>query len=159
MNWDDEHVGLNQQSCFCGRNPVESPEFFRFMRQLLKLSSKCEDHIFIWNLVSVTRTQHQLKRTVPTESQTSTPNFRDNYTRMFIYWSKPLSYLTECGLISATKKVTGGCGRKKRWAAKKSERRKKKWVAQKKGSSREKWAAAKKWAADKISERRTKSRN
>ena len=29
-------------------NPVESPEFFRFMRQLLKLSSKCEDHIFIW---------------------------------------------------------------------------------------------------------------
>ena len=27
-------------------NPVESPEFFRFMRQLLKLSSKCEDHIF-----------------------------------------------------------------------------------------------------------------
>ena len=26
---------------------VESPEFFRFMRQLLKLSSKCEDHIFI----------------------------------------------------------------------------------------------------------------
>ena len=31
-------------SCF----PVESPEFFRFMRQLLKLSSKCEDHIFTW---------------------------------------------------------------------------------------------------------------
>ena len=29
-----------------GSNPVESPEFFRFMRQLLKLSSKCEDHIF-----------------------------------------------------------------------------------------------------------------
>ena len=28
-------------------NPIESPEFFRFMRQLLKLSSKCEDHIFI----------------------------------------------------------------------------------------------------------------
>ena len=27
-----------------GSNPVESPEFFRFMRQLLKLSSKCEDH-------------------------------------------------------------------------------------------------------------------
>ena len=27
---------------------VESPEFFRFMRQLLKLSSKCEDHIFTW---------------------------------------------------------------------------------------------------------------
>ena len=30
-----------------GLNPVESPEFFRFMRQLLKLSSKCDDHIFI----------------------------------------------------------------------------------------------------------------
>ena len=30
-----------------GSNPVESPEFFRFMRQLLKLSSKCEGHIFI----------------------------------------------------------------------------------------------------------------
>ena len=30
-----------------GSSPVESPEFFRFMRQLLKLSSKCEDHIFI----------------------------------------------------------------------------------------------------------------
>ena len=29
-----------------GSKPVESPEFFRFMRQLLKLSSKCEDHIF-----------------------------------------------------------------------------------------------------------------
>ena len=29
------------------KNPVESPEFFRFTRQLLKLSSKCEDHIFI----------------------------------------------------------------------------------------------------------------
>ena len=30
-------------------NPVESPEFFRFMRQLLKLSSKCENHIFKTN--------------------------------------------------------------------------------------------------------------
>ena len=30
-----------------GSNPVESPEFFRFIRQLLKLSSKCDDHIFI----------------------------------------------------------------------------------------------------------------
>ena len=28
-------------------SPVESPEFFRFTRQLLKLSSKCEDHFFI----------------------------------------------------------------------------------------------------------------
>ena len=26
---------------------ILAPEFFRFMRQLLKLSSKCEDHIFI----------------------------------------------------------------------------------------------------------------
>ena len=26
---------------------AESPEFFRFKRQLLKLSSKCENHIFI----------------------------------------------------------------------------------------------------------------
>ena len=33
-------------SAMPGSNPVESPEFFRFMRQLLKLSSKCEDHIF-----------------------------------------------------------------------------------------------------------------
>ena len=31
-----------------GLNPVESPEFFRFTRQLHKLSNKCEDHIFIW---------------------------------------------------------------------------------------------------------------
>ena len=31
-----------------GSNPVESPEFFRFTRHLLKLSSKSEDHIFIW---------------------------------------------------------------------------------------------------------------
>ena len=31
-----------------GSNPVESPEFFRFIRQLLKLSSKCEDHVFSW---------------------------------------------------------------------------------------------------------------
>ena len=29
-----------------GSNSVESPEFFRFMRQLLKLSSKCEDRIW-----------------------------------------------------------------------------------------------------------------
>ena len=35
--------------CSAGSNPVESPEFFRFMRQFLKLSSKCDDHIFIWN--------------------------------------------------------------------------------------------------------------
>ena len=41
---------LYEVRCFemvMGSNPVESPEFFRFMRQLLKLSSKCEDHIFI----------------------------------------------------------------------------------------------------------------
>ena len=36
-----------------GSNPVESPEFFRFMRQLLKLSSKCEDHLHLipWSVV------------------------------------------------------------------------------------------------------------
>ena len=34
-----------------GLNPVESPEFFRFMRQLLKLSSKCEDHIFTYTCI------------------------------------------------------------------------------------------------------------
>ena len=31
----------------CDAGAVESPEFFRFMRQLLKLSRKYEDHIFI----------------------------------------------------------------------------------------------------------------
>ena len=36
-----------------GSSPVESPVFFRFMRQLLKLSSECEDHIFIWFCVTV----------------------------------------------------------------------------------------------------------
>ena len=39
-----EHTGIAE---VMGSNSVESPEFFRFMRQLLKLSSKCEDHIFI----------------------------------------------------------------------------------------------------------------
>ena len=39
---------MRQLPMTMGSNPVESPEFFRFMRQLLKLSSKCEDHIFIW---------------------------------------------------------------------------------------------------------------
>ena len=34
-----------------GSSPVE---FFRFMWQLLKLSSKCEDHIFIWWYYSIT---------------------------------------------------------------------------------------------------------
>ena len=34
-----------------GFESVESPEFFRFMRQLLKLSSECEDHIFTWYLI------------------------------------------------------------------------------------------------------------
>ena len=38
---------LSYESTVMGSNPVDSPEFFRFMRQLLKLSSKCEDHIFI----------------------------------------------------------------------------------------------------------------
>ena len=37
-----------------GSNPVESPEFFRFLRQLLKLSSRCEDHIFIWHFIHFT---------------------------------------------------------------------------------------------------------
>ena len=32
----------------CFREHCTGIEFFRFMRQLLKLSSKCEDHIFIW---------------------------------------------------------------------------------------------------------------
>ena len=42
-----QFVGLMFSRERMGSNPVESPEFFRFMRQLLKLSSKCEDHIFI----------------------------------------------------------------------------------------------------------------
>ena len=37
----------SNEDMIMGSNPVESPEFFRFMRQSLKLSSKCEDHIFI----------------------------------------------------------------------------------------------------------------
>ena len=37
------HVGTAE---VMGSNPVESPDFFRFMRQLLKFSSKCGDHIF-----------------------------------------------------------------------------------------------------------------
>ena len=44
-----------------GSNPVESPEFFRFMRQLLKLSSKCEDHIFIWLLLIVDKIQRAIE--------------------------------------------------------------------------------------------------
>ena len=48
------------------------------------------DHELV-GLVSVKQTQHQLTRTVPTESQTSNQNFRDNYTEMFLYWSKPLA--------------------------------------------------------------------
>jgi len=31
----------------------ESPEFFRFMRRLLELSSKCEDHIFNFFIVNL----------------------------------------------------------------------------------------------------------
>ena len=44
-----QFVGLmfSRERNVMGLNPVESPEFFRFMRQLHKLSSKCEDHIFI----------------------------------------------------------------------------------------------------------------
>ena len=44
---EDMILALAGQFKQMGSNPVESPEFFRFMRQLLKLSSKCEDHIFI----------------------------------------------------------------------------------------------------------------
>ena len=38
---------LYEVRCLKSNEDIESPEFFRFMRQLLKLSSKCEDHIFI----------------------------------------------------------------------------------------------------------------
>ena len=44
---EDIILALAGQSEVMGSNPVESPEFFRFMRQLLRLSSKCEDYIFI----------------------------------------------------------------------------------------------------------------
>ena len=43
FSWLERCTGIAE---VMGSNPVESPEFFRFMRQLLKLSSKCEDHIF-----------------------------------------------------------------------------------------------------------------
>ena len=43
LSWLEHCSGIAE---VMGSNPVESPEFFRFMRQLLKLSSKCEDHIF-----------------------------------------------------------------------------------------------------------------
>ena len=43
LSWLEHCTGIAE---VMGSNPVESPEFFRFMRQLLKLSSKCEDHIF-----------------------------------------------------------------------------------------------------------------
>ena len=46
LNWSEFSYKLSLMKEM-GSNPVESPEFFRFMRQLLKLSSKCEDHIFI----------------------------------------------------------------------------------------------------------------
>ena len=45
LSWLEHCTGIAE---VMGSNPVESPEFFRFTRQLLKLSSKCEDHIFIW---------------------------------------------------------------------------------------------------------------
>ena len=44
LSWLEHCTGIAE---VMGSNPVESPEFFRFTRQLLKLSSKCEDHIFI----------------------------------------------------------------------------------------------------------------
>ena len=43
-SWLEHCTGIAE---VMGSNPVESPGFFRFMRQLLKLSSECEDHIFI----------------------------------------------------------------------------------------------------------------
>ena len=43
LSWLEHCTGIGE---VMGSNPVESPEFFRFMRQLLKLSSQCEDHIF-----------------------------------------------------------------------------------------------------------------
>ena len=43
FNWLEHCTGIAE---VMGSNPVESPEFFRFKRQLLKLSSKCEDHDF-----------------------------------------------------------------------------------------------------------------
>ena len=45
----DDSIGLLQQTITCymlAGKLIESPEFFRFKRQLLKLSSKCEDHVF-----------------------------------------------------------------------------------------------------------------
>ena len=44
LSWLEHCTGIAE---VMGSNPVESPEFFRFIRQLLKLSSKCEDHTFI----------------------------------------------------------------------------------------------------------------
>ena len=44
LSWLEHCTGIKE---VMGSNLVESPEFFRFMSQLLKLSSKCEDHIFI----------------------------------------------------------------------------------------------------------------
>ena len=45
LSWLEHCTGIAEVMSL---NPVESPEFFRFMRQVLKLSSKCKDHIFIW---------------------------------------------------------------------------------------------------------------
>ena len=45
IRWLEHCTGIAE---VMGSNPLESPEFFRFMRQLLKLSSKCKDHIFIY---------------------------------------------------------------------------------------------------------------
>ena len=51
----------------------------------------------------------------------SNQNYRENYTRMFRSWSKPLSDPAECGRIGTTQtKVSGG---KKVSGRKKSERR------------------------------------
>ena len=44
----DPRTCSHEHEKFRWLNCLNSPEFFMFMRQLLKLSSKCEDHIFIW---------------------------------------------------------------------------------------------------------------
>ena len=44
-----------------GSNPVESPEFFRCMRQLLKLSRKCEDHLISNTTLHITLLSYDIK--------------------------------------------------------------------------------------------------
>ena len=56
------------------------PEFFRFMRQLLKFSSKCEDHIFIWSS-SDQPTRWLIRSHV---KETGTRKWRIHYSTHFI---------------------------------------------------------------------------